>query len=254
MEILKFDDVNLTYQTPQGQTDALKNLSFSVSEGEFVALVGPSGCGKTTVLSLVSGLLFPTSGFVEVDGHRVGGPMSSVGYMLQKDNLFEWRTIFKNVMLGLEIQKKVTPEMEKYASELLDKYGLGDFKKSFPPELSGGMRQRVALIRTLAFKPKLLLLDEPFSALDFQTRLSVCDDVYSIIKSEGKTALLVTHDISEAVSVADRIIVLSRRPACVKSIFEPKIPASTPFERRASPEFSHWFDTVWKEVSYDDKE
>ncbi len=253
MEILKFDDVNLTYQTPQGQTDALKDLSFSVSEGEFVALVGPSGCGKTTVLSLVSGLLFPTSGSVEVDGHRVTGPMSSVGYMLQKDNLFEWRSIFKNVMLGLEVQKKITPEMESYANGLLDKYGLKDFKKSFPPELSGGMRQRVALIRTLAFKPKLLLLDEPFSALDFQTRLSVCDDVYSIIKSEGKTALLVTHDISEAVSVADRIIVLSRRPACVKSIFEPKIDASTPFERRASPEFSHWFDTVWKEVSYDEK-
>ncbi len=254
MEILKFDDVNLTYQTPQGQTDALKNLSLSVEEGEFVALVGPSGCGKTTVLSLVSGLLFPTSGSVEVDGSKVTGPMSSVGYMLQKDNLFEWRTIFKNVMLGLEIQKKVSPETEKYAGDLLDKYGLGDFKKSFPPELSGGMRQRVALIRTLAFKPKLLLLDEPFSALDFQTRLSVCDDVYSIIKSEGKTALLVTHDISEAVSVADRIIVLSRRPACVKSIFEPKIDALTPFERRASPEFSHWFDAVWKEVSYDEKE
>ena len=177
MEILKFDDVNLTYQTPQGQTDALKNLSLSVEEGEFVALVGPSGCGKTTVLSLVSGLLFPTSGSVEVDGSKVTGPMSSVGYMLQKDNLFEWRTIFKNVMLGLEIQKKVSPETEKYAGDLLDKYGLGDFKKSFPPELSGGMRQRVALIRTLAFKPKLLLLDEPFSALDFQTRLSVCDDV-----------------------------------------------------------------------------
>ena len=252
MELLKFDDVNLTYQTPQSQTDALKGLSFSVEEGEFVAIVGPSGCGKTTVLSLVSGLLFPTSGTVEVDGKKVEAPMSSVGYMLQKDNLFEWRTILKNVKLGLEVQKKMTPDAERYAEELLDKYGLGDFKKSYPSRLSGGMRQRVALIRTLAFRPKLLLLDEPFSALDFQTRLSVCDDVYSIIKREGKTALLVTHDISEAVSVADRIVVLSARPASVKRIFKPEFKEATPFERRSSQDFPHWFDTVWKEVSYDE--
>ena len=253
MEILQFDNVNLTYQTPQSQTDALKGLTFSVNEGEFVALVGPSGCGKTTVLSLVSGLISPTFGTVKVDGKAVDGPMSNVGYMLQKDNLFEWRTIIKNVMLGLEVQKKISPDAELYAEGLLDKYGLGDFKKSYPTELSGGMRQRVALIRTLAFKPKLLLLDEPFSALDFQTRLKVCDDVYSILKSEGKTALLVTHDISEAVSCADRIIVLSRRPASVRRIFELDFAESTPFERRSSPEFARWFDMVWKEISYAEK-
>lgn len=254
MEILKFDNVALTYQSPKSQTDAINGLSFSVDEGEFVAIVGPSGCGKTTVLSLVAGLIKPTAGSVELDGKPVGAPNGNVGYMLQKDNLFEWRTIYKNVLLGLEVQKKLDDGSEKYANELLDKYGLKDFKSSYPSQLSGGMRQRVALIRTLAFKPKLLLLDEPFSALDFQTRLSVCDDVYEIIKKEGKTALLVTHDISEAVSVADRIIVLSKRPSKVKNIFTLGLKADSPFKRRSLPEFSHWFDTVWKEVCYDEKE
>ena len=254
MEILKFENVCLTYQTPQGQTDAIKDLSFSVSEGEFVAIVGPSGCGKTTVLSMISGLLAPTSGNIEVDSRTVTKPMSSVGYMLQKDNLFEWRTILKNVLLGPEIQKKKTGDDVAYAKTLLGKYGLKDFENSYPRELSGGMRQRVALIRTLAFHPKLLLLDEPFSALDFQTRRAVSDDVYAIIKEENKTALLVTHDISEAVAVADRIIVLSQRPATVKSIFEPKLDAPTPFKRRSLPEFSKWFDAVWKEVCYDERQ
>ena len=248
MEILSFENVSLTYQTPKSQTDALKNLSFTVNEGEFVALVGPSGCCKTTGRSLVSGLMPPTSGSVNVDGAAVDAKKGYVGYMLQKDNLFEWRTILKNVLLGPEVQKKLSPDTVAYAHSLLDKYGLKDFKNSYPNMLSGGMRQRVALIRTLVTKPKLLLLDEPFSALDFQTRLSVCDDVYAIIKQEKKTALLVTHDISEAVSVADRIIVLTPRPACVKSIFTPNLDADTPFKRRADPQFSKWFDTVWKEV------
>lgn len=252
MEILKLENVSLTYQTPQSQTDAIVDLSFSVDEGEFVAIVGPSGCGKTTVLSMISGLLKPTAGKITVDGKAVTGPMGSVGYMLQKDQLFEWRTIYKNVLLGLEIQKKKTPAAVDYAVGLLDKYGLKDFKDSYPDQLSGGMRQRVALIRTLAFQPKLLLLDEPFSALDFQTRLNVCDDVYEIIKKEHKTALLVTHDISEAVSIADRIIVLSQRPARVKNVYSVSIDADTPFKRRSRPEFAGWFEKVWKEVSYDD--
>lgn len=248
MEILKLHNVSLIYQTVESETIALKNVSFSVDEGEFIAIVGPSGCGKTTILSLIAGLIKPTAGEICIDGKNVTGTSGDVGYMLQRDNLFEWRTIKDNVLLGPEIQKKKTPENIEYATGLLEKYGLGEFLKSHPHQLSGGMRQRVALIRTLAFRPKLLLLDEPFSALDFQTRLSVCDDVHRIIKNENKTAVLVTHDISEAISIADRIIVLSQRPATIKNIFKIDIDKPTPLERRESPEFSKWFDVVWKEV------
>jgi ABC transporter related len=249
MEMLSIKDVSLTYQTPESETHALKNVSFKVNEGEFVSLVGPSGCGKTTILSLTAGLIKPTSGEILMDGKRLNGKAGDkVGYMLQRDQLFEWRTIRDNVMLGLEIQKKKTPENVEYADNLLNKYGLKDFTKHYPGQLSGGMRQRVALIRTLAFRPKILLLDEPFSALDFQTRLSVCDDVFSIIRSENKTALLVTHDISEAVSLSDRVIVLSPRPAAVKNTFTIDIDAPTPLKRREDPGFSGWFDRIWKEV------
>lgn len=249
MEMLSIKDVSLTYQTPESETHALKNVSFKVNEGEFVSLVGPSGCGKTTILSLTAGLIKPTTGEILVDGKRLNGKAGDkVGYMLQRDQLFEWRTIRDNVMLGLEIQKKKTPENVEYADNLLNKYGLKDFTKHYPGQLSGGMRQRVALIRTLAFRPKILLLDEPFSALDFQTRLSVCDDVFSIIRSENKTALLVTHDISEAVSLSDRVIVLSPRPAAVKNTFTIDIDAPTPLKRREDPGFSGWFDRIWKEV------
>lgn len=249
MEILEVKGVCLTYQTIDGETQALKDVDFTVKEGEFVAIVGPSGCGKTTILSLAAGLMLPTEGEVFLNGQKVTGPRTDVGYMLQRDQLFEWRTIEKNVRLGLEIQHKCTPEAIAYADALTEKYGLGEFKKRFPRQLSGGMRQRAALIRTLSFRPKILLLDEPFSALDFQTRLSVCDDVHAIIKSENLTALLVTHDISEAVAMADKILVLSPRPATVKAVYSPNIDRPTPLSRRESPDFSHWFDTVWKEVS-----
>ncbi len=248
MALLALDHVDLIYQTPEGQTEAVRDLSLTVDEGEFIALVGPSGCGKTTILSLIAGLISPTSGTVTLDGTPVS-TNGDVGYMLQRDNLFEWRTIESNVALGLSIQKKLNDESKAYANSMLDKYGLGEFKKHYPTQLSGGMRQRAALIRTLAFRPRLLLLDEPFSAVDFQTRMTVCDDVYSIIKREKKTALLVTHDISEAVSMADRIVVLTKRPATVKKIFTLDIPSETPLKRREDPLFSKWFDTVWKEVS-----
>lgn len=249
MEKLKMTNVNLTYQSLTGETTALKDITFSVDDGEFIAIVGPSGCGKTTILSLVSGLLAPTSGEIILNGEKVLKPSGKVGYMLQRDQLFEWRNIESNVMLGLEIQKKAAPENKQYAKDLLDKYGLEDFKKSFPNQLSGGMRQRAALIRTLAFKPEILLLDEAFSALDFQTRLKVCDDVYDIIKKEKKTVLLVTHDISEAVSMADRIIVLSSRPAHVKNIYTLDLQKTVPLKRREDPKFSQWFDKIWREVS-----
>ena len=248
MALLDINHVDVIYQTEKSETEAVRDLTLSVDEGEFIALVGPSGCGKTTLLSMIAGLLQPTDGSVTIDGQTVVASSGNVGYMLQRDNLFEWRTIEANVLLGLSVQKKLNDESKKYATDMLEKYGLGEFRSAYPTQLSGGMRQRAALIRTLAFKPRLLLLDEPFSAVDFQTRMTVCDDVYSIIKSEGKTAILVTHDISEAVSMADRVIVLTKRPATVKNIFSVDIDAPTPLKKRESPRFSEWFDRIWKEV------
>ena len=247
MEILKMENVSLRYQTDEAETEALRDVNLTVEDGEFVAIIGPSGCGKTTILTLVSGLMQPTSGTILLDGKKIDKPVGDIGYMLQRDHLFPWRTILSNTLLGPELQRKKTPEVIAYAEELIEKYGLGEFKKAYPRQLSGGMRQRAALIRTLVFRPKILLLDEPFSALDYQTRLSVCDDVHSIIKSEKKTALLVTHDISEAVSLADRIVVLTSRPATVKAVYTPGI-AGTPLQRREDESFSRWFDVIYKDI------
>ena len=241
-EVLRFENVSMHYHSKQGETVALENVSFSVTEGEFVAIIGPSGCGKTTLLSLAAGLLTPTKGMVATSG-------CSFGYMLQKDELFPWRTIEKNIFLPLEIKRTNTPEHRNLALALAEKYGLKQFLKNYPSSLSGGMRQRAALIRTLAVNPDVLLLDEPFSALDYQTRLSVCDDVYKIIRNEKKTALLITHDISEAISVADKIFVLSRRPAKVIAAHAVSFPESEPLKRRENKEFSHWFEILWKELN-----
>ncbi len=238
MKVLQLKDVSKVFYSKTQETRAIDRMTFDVDEGEFVSIIGPSGCGKTTVLSLISKLIAPTSGTVSLFGNN------HVGYMLQRDQLFEWRTIEKNVYLGLEIQHKLTPENKIYAEGLLKKYGLWEFRKHYPSEISGGMRQRAALIRTLATNPDLLLLDEPFSALDFQTRLEVCDDVYAIIKSEKKTALLVTHDISEAISLSDRIVVLTARPATVLTIHTPALTAPTPLKRRESPDFSKQFELL----------
>ncbi len=188
-KILEVKDICKTYQAKNGEIEALKNINFDVKEGEYISIIGPSGCGKSTLLSIISGLESKTSGEVYIDG--------KIGYMLQKDNLLEWRTIYNNVLLGLEIQKNITPENKEYVLELLKKYGLYEFKDKYPMQLSGGMRQRVALIRTLAIRPNILLLDEAFSALDYQTRLMVTEDIYKILKNENITALMVTHDISE---------------------------------------------------------
>ncbi len=245
-KILELKEVSLTYHTLHDEINALDNLSFCVNEGEFVSIIGPSGCGKTTVLSLIAGLIKTSKGKIIIGGDNRN---TNIGYMLQKDHLFPWRNIEKNVFLPLEIKKICTAENKKFASDLLDKYGLKNFKKNYPEELSGGMRQRVALIRTLSIKPDLLLLDEPFSALDYQTRIAVCDDVYNIIKSEKKTAVLVTHDISEAISMSDKIIVLTERPAKVKTIFTPNIKGNAPLQRRESPDFSLWFEKIWKELN-----
>ena len=241
-EVLRFDNVSMHYHSKQGETVALENVNFSISEGEFVAIIGPSGCGKTTLLSLAAGLLKPTYGKVISDSY-------SFGYMLQKDELFPWRTIEKNIFLPLEIKHANTAENRKRAVALAEKYGLQQFLKNYPSSLSGGMRQRAALIRTLAVDPDVLLLDEPFSALDYQTRLSVCDDVYKIIRSEKKTALLITHDISEAISVADKIFVLSKRPAKIVSEHVLHFPETEPLKRRENKEFSRWFELLWKELN-----
>lgn len=241
-EVLRFDNVSMHYHSKQGETIALEGIDFSVREGEFVAIIGPSGCGKTTLLSLTAGLLAPTSGKVITNG-------CSFGYMLQKDELFPWRTIEKNLFLPLEVKKKNTPDARARAIALAEKYGLGQFLKNYPSSLSGGMRQRAALIRTLTLDPDVLLLDEPFSALDYQTRLSVSDDVYKIIREEEKTALLITHDISEAISVADRIFVLSKRPARILSEHTLSFPETEPLKRRENQDFSHWFEVLWKELN-----
>lgn len=241
-EVLRFDNVSMHYHSKQGETVAVKDVSFTVNEGEFVAIIGPSGCGKTTILSLSAGLIKPTKGKIVSNG-------CSFGYMLQKDELFPWRTIEKNIFLPLEIKKCNTPENRERAVNLAEKYGLKQFLKNYPSSLSGGMRQRTALIRTLSVDPDVLLLDEPFSALDYQTRISVCDDVYKIIRTEKKTALLITHDISEAISVADRIFVLSKRPAEIVAEHDIEFPESEPLKRRENKHFSRWFETLWKELN-----
>ena len=247
--LLEFKNVSLTYHTKAGETLAVKDLDFTVREGEFMAVIGPSGCGKTTVLSLAAGLLKPSSGEITVRGKPARESAGKFGYMLQKDELFPWRNIEKNIVLPLEISKKNTSENRKKALSLAKKYGLGEFLSYYPDQLSGGMRQRAALIRTLAPDPEILLLDEPFSALDYQTRLSVCNDVYNIIRSEKKTAILVTHDISEAISVADRILVLSARPARVVAAHKLGFGSTVPLKRRESPQFSGWFETLWRELN-----
>ena len=243
-------EVSYSYHSLDGETLALSNISFSVNNGEFLAVVGPSGCGKSTLLSIFSGLLAPEKGTILVDGVPIEEAHATIGYMLQKDHLFEWRTIYANTALGLEIQKKLNSESKEKLHHMLKTYGLGGFESSKPSELSGGMRQRAALIRTLALEPDLLLLDEPFSALDYQTRLSVCDDISTIIKSAGKTAILITHDLSEAISVADRVVILSSRPGKVKSIIPVSFPddCARPLERRNSPEFSIYFNKIWKDL------
>ena len=253
-KLLEIKNVSLTYQTPKDEITAIKDLSFYCNQGDFISIIGPSGCGKTTVLSLIAGLISPSSGEIILGGEKSSVKRKNLGYMLQKDELFPWRTIEKNVYLPLEIKKIKDVSSKENALALLKKYNLYEFRNNYPDELSGGMRQRVALIRTLVSDPELLLLDEPFSALDSQTRLSVCDDVYRIIKSERKTAVLVTHDISEAISMSDVIIVLTARPAKVKSIFVPDIDGDSPIRKRESPSFGIWFEKIWKELQTDEKQ
>lgn len=242
--MVQVSNLALTYQSAEGEIEAIRDLSFSVADGEFVSVIGPSGCGKSTLLSIIAGLLSPTAGEIRLAGD------GSIGYMLQKDSLFPWRTIRRNVLLGAEIKGGGLRAAEEYADSLLKTYSLWEFRDCFPGQLSGGMRQRAALIRTLAVRPQLLLLDEAFSALDYQTRLAVADDIYSIIRREGKTAMMVTHDISEAVSLSDRVIVLTKRPAVIKSIYDIRFAAGrkSPLQCREEPEFREYFNQIWRDI------
>lgn len=249
-KILEVKNISKKYQNKRDEILALQNINFCVNEGEFVSIIGPSGCGKSTLLSIISGLEAKTSGEIYIENEKVEGISPKIGYMLQKDCLLEWRSILSNTMFGLEIKGKVTKESKEYVEKLLKKYNLYEFKDKYPSELSGGMRQRVALIRTLAVKPKILLLDEAFSALDYQTRIMVTNDIYSILRAENITALIVTHDISEAISMSDRVIVLSKRPGTIKNIhnIDFDIENRNPINCRQSPKFSKYFDTLWKEL------
>ena len=247
--ILDMNHVYKDFYSLDEERQILKDINFSVEEGEILVLLGPSGCGKSTILNIISGLLEPTQGSVDTHGKKIG-------YMFQKDHLFEWRTIMKNITLGLEIQHKLTNEAQEEIKRLLEIYDLWDFRNNFPRELSGGMKQRVALIRTLALNPDILLLDESFSGLDYQTRLIVTDDIYKIIKNENKTAILVTHDISEAISLADTVAVLSHRPTTIQSVHKITLTLEgdkTPLTARLAPEFKDYFDLFWKELQNDEE-
>lgn len=243
-EMVKVVNLTKDFYTKEGEMQVLSNISFTLFQGEILSLLGPSGSGKSTILNILTKLLEPTSGNVTING--------TVGYMFQKDHLLEWRSIMDNITLGLEIMhKKNDKKSIERIERLLKTYGLWDFRNMYPKELSGGMRQRVALIRTLSVDPDILLLDEPFSALDYQTRLMVNDDVYKIIKNENKSVILVTHDISEAIAMGDKVAVLSKRPSTIKN--EYKIDLSmeeekTPFKCRKVPKFQTYFDLLWKEL------
>ncbi len=243
-EMVKVVNLTKNFYNKEGEMQVLKDISFTLNEGEILSLLGPSGSGKSTILNILTNLLSPTSGYVIING--------TIGYMFQKDHLLEWRSIMDNITIGLEIMhKKNDKKSIERIERLLKTYGLWDFRNMYPKELSGGMRQRVALIRTLSVDPDILLLDEPFSALDYQTRLMVNDDVYKIIKNENKSVILVTHDISEAIAMGDKVAVLSKRPSTIKNVYDIELSlgsSRTPFECRKVPKFQTYFDLLWKEL------
>lgn len=243
-DILTIKKLSKIYHTNKSKIPAIKDLNLNIKEGEFVAIVGPSGCGKTTLLSILCSLEEKSQGeIIYTQGKQ------KMGYMLQNDTLFPWLNILDNTLLGLKVEKNITKENIQKVTKLLETYGLKDFIKKYPNNLSGGMRQRVALIRTLATNPDILLLDEPFSALDYQTRLAVSDDVWKIIKKEKKTTIMITHDIAEAISMADRIIVLTNRPAKVKSIYTIEMKnKQNPINNRKQKEFQYYYDKIWKDI------
>lgn len=250
MSLLEIKNINMNYHTIDGVTEAIKDVSFNVEAGEFISIIGPSGCGKSTLLNIISGILNPSAGEVKFNDPSIKNNLDKMGYMFQKDYLFPWLTVRENVLLGLKVKNIYTKENIEFADELLECYGLNIFKNHKPTQLSGGMRQRVALIRTLALKPEVLLLDEPFSALDYQSRLKVTDDVYEIIRKEKKTAIMVTHDLGEAIVMSKRVIILTNRPASIKDdvIITFSNKDATPFDKRKEPEYNDYFRKLWGEL------
>lgn len=243
MKILEVKNLKKSYHTLKNEITALDDISFSVNKGEFISIVGPSGCGKSTILSILSKIINKSDGEININKN------TNIAYMLQDDCLLPFKTILENCLIGLEINNCLNEDNKKYVINLLNTYGLGDFINSYPKNLSGGMRQRVALIRTLAIKPDILLLDEALSSLDYQSRLAISDDLYNIIKKENKTAIMVTHDIGEAISMSDKIIVLTNRPAKIKNIYEIKYDnKSTPMNNRKTKEYNKYFDLIWRDL------
>ena len=244
-KILEIKHLSKKYHTKKGEIWAVKDFSTNIYEDDFVAIVGPSGCGKSTILSILSDLDTKTSGTI-TNNHK------KIGYMLQSDALFDWLNVLDNCLLGLKIEKKLTKNNKQYVIDLINKYGLKDFINAYPASLSGGMRQRVALIRTLAIKPDILLLDEPFSALDYQTRLSISNDIYTILKQEKKSIILVTHDIAEAISLCNRVIVLSKRPSIIKKEYNIELDnPKNPIENRKDHKFNYYYDLIWNDIDYE---
>lgn len=242
-KLLKINDLKKIYHTKDDDVLALESISFDVCENDFISIVGPSGCGKSTILSILAGLEKKTTGNIKFSKEL------SIGYMPQDDCLFFWKTILENCLIGLDVSGKLTEENKEYVLSLLKIYGLDEFKNMYPSSLSGGMRQRVALIRTLAMKPDILLLDEPMSALDAQSRMAIGDDIYKIIKNENKTVIMVTHDLAEAISMSDKVIVLSKRPAVVKNIYDIELNnKSTPINNRSSKNFSSYYEMIWRDL------
>ena len=244
--ILEIKNLTKFYHDINSETLALDNISFSINNKEIISIVGPSGCGKSSILSILAGIINKSSGTIKYNKNNF-----IIGYMLQQDSLFPWLNIIDNCLLGLKIKHKLNKKNKQKVNNLLKTYGLKDFKYKYPNSLSGGMRQRVALIRTLAIDPDILLLDEPFSALDYQTRLSLSDDLYKIIKKENKTAIIVTHDIAEAISMSDKIIVLTKRPGKIKKIYNIKLNnKSTPTENRKNKDFMKYYNKIWKDLDH----
>ncbi|OLS35822.1 ABC transporter ATP-binding protein [Bacillus sp. MRMR6] len=250
MSFLSIQDIHHTYFTKASATTALTNISLQVEEGEFISFLGPSGCGKTTLLSIIAGLIKPTQGTVLLEEKRISTRENQIGYMLQQDYLFPWKTIEENSLVGLKLSKQLTDTSKKAALSLLKQMGLAGVEKQLPKQLSGGMRQRVALVRTLATEPKLLMLDEPFSALDYQTKLKLEDLVSNTLEKFGKTAILVTHDIGEAIAMSDRIILFSPSPGRIHKEFQmpEELKNLTPFKARNHPAYTSIFQTIWKEL------
>lgn len=248
---VEINNICMNYHSLTAETPALKDVSFNVQEGSFLSIVGPSGCGKSTLLNIIAGLITPSSGKVVINRSNNNPSFLKIGYMFQKDQLFDWLNIWDNVLLGLKINHCITDENKNMVKNLLINYNLWEFRNHHPRELSGGMRQRVALIRTLALSPDVLLLDEPFSALDYQTRLNISNEVFEIIKKEEKTTIMVTHDISEAISMSDKVVILSNRPAVVVKDISLEFGEnfSCPLKRRDSPNFRVYFNEIWKELN-----